>query len=35
MKNHLLRNLFFYASAVNVHNCSCVMLYDKESGLFW
>lgn len=31
MKNHLLRNLFFYASAVNVHNCSCAMLCDYET----
>lgn len=35
-KNHLLRNLFFYASAVNVHIVAvwCSMI-KKQSGLLW
>lgn len=35
-KNHLLRNLFFYASAVNVHIVAvwCYMI-KKQSGLCW
>lgn len=35
-ENHLLRNLFFYASAVNVHIVAvwCSMI-KKQSGLFW